>query len=144
ELLSRSRGSGLDPSEDQPENACVICLASPRECVLLPCGHVCCCFRCFQALPSHTCPICRSRISRVVPLYQGGEQRRVLPHPPPPDPGCGEACGTLTASEWQVVQHLAGAACLPGLPSLQCQNCKLAMDYRGLPAYLCLALPTDG
>ncbi|XP_044290437.1 mitochondrial ubiquitin ligase activator of nfkb 1-A-like isoform X1 [Varanus komodoensis] len=70
EELSRSRGSGLDPSEDQPENACVICLASPRECVLLPCGHVCCCFRCFQALPSHTCPICRSRISRVVPLYQ--------------------------------------------------------------------------
>ncbi|KAK1168374.1 mitochondrial ubiquitin ligase activator of nfkb 1-A-like isoform X1 [Acipenser oxyrinchus oxyrinchus] len=52
------------------ENACVICLSRPRGCVLLNCGHVCCCFRCYQALPSPNCPICRSAVSRVVPLYQ--------------------------------------------------------------------------
>ncbi|KAM8804934.1 mitochondrial ubiquitin ligase activator of nfkb 1-A-like [Eudromia elegans] len=52
------------------EDSCVICLARPRECVLLGCGHICCCFRCFQALPARLCPICRGPIERVVPLYQ--------------------------------------------------------------------------
>ncbi|XP_062987921.1 mitochondrial ubiquitin ligase activator of nfkb 1-A-like [Elgaria multicarinata webbii] len=69
EELSRRRGAE-QPEELLPENACVICLTSLRECVLLPCGHVCCCFRCFQALPARTCPICRGPIDRVVPLYQ--------------------------------------------------------------------------
>ncbi|XP_076001259.1 mitochondrial ubiquitin ligase activator of nfkb 1-A isoform X2 [Genypterus blacodes] len=52
------------------ENSCVICLSQPRECVLLNCGHVCCCLRCYQALPQPTCPICRQTIDRVVPIYQ--------------------------------------------------------------------------
>ncbi|XP_035400502.1 mitochondrial ubiquitin ligase activator of nfkb 1-A-like isoform X2 [Cygnus atratus] len=52
------------------EDSCVVCLSRPRECVLLGCGHICCCFRCFQALPSRLCPICRGPIDRVVPLYQ--------------------------------------------------------------------------
>lgn len=52
------------------EDSCVICLSRPRECVLLGCGHICCCFRCFQALPARLCPICRGPIDRVVPLYQ--------------------------------------------------------------------------
>uniref|UniRef100_A0A8C3Y2H2 endothelin-converting enzyme 1 n=1 Tax=Catharus ustulatus TaxID=91951 RepID=A0A8C3Y2H2_CATUS len=52
------------------EDSCVICLSRPRECVLLGCGHICCCFRCFQALPTRVCPICRGPIERVVPLYQ--------------------------------------------------------------------------
>ncbi|XP_077204335.1 mitochondrial ubiquitin ligase activator of nfkb 1-A-like isoform X2 [Paroedura picta] len=59
-----------ETGEEPPTSVCVICLAEPRQCVLLPCGHVCCCFRCFQALPRRTCPICRSPIDRVVPLYQ--------------------------------------------------------------------------
>ncbi|XP_028587546.2 mitochondrial ubiquitin ligase activator of nfkb 1-A-like [Podarcis muralis] len=70
ENLRHQQSAGLDLSEEPPENACVICLTSLRECVLLPCGHVCCCFRCFQAFPNRTCPICRSPIDRVVPLYQ--------------------------------------------------------------------------
>ncbi|KAJ7324702.1 hypothetical protein JRQ81_017722 [Phrynocephalus forsythii] len=68
-LLGQGRPP-LDLAEEPPENACVICLTNLRECVLLPCGHVCCCFRCFQALPNRTCPICRGAIERVVPLYQ--------------------------------------------------------------------------
>ncbi|CAB1317119.1 unnamed protein product [Coregonus sp. 'balchen'] len=52
------------------ENACVICLTQPRSCVLLDCGHVCCCYSCYQALPQPTCPICRQAIKRVVPVYQ--------------------------------------------------------------------------
>uniref|UniRef100_A0A8D0ELX0 RING-type E3 ubiquitin transferase n=1 Tax=Strix occidentalis caurina TaxID=311401 RepID=A0A8D0ELX0_STROC len=59
-----------EAGDGEPEDSCVICLTRPRECVLLGCGHICCCFRCFQALPSRLCPICRGPIDRVVPLYQ--------------------------------------------------------------------------
>ncbi|XP_046732131.1 mitochondrial ubiquitin ligase activator of nfkb 1-A isoform X1 [Silurus meridionalis] len=52
------------------ENTCVICLSNPRGCVFLDCGHVCCCYSCYEALPQPTCPVCRQGIIRVVPLYQ--------------------------------------------------------------------------
>ncbi|XP_068135445.1 mitochondrial ubiquitin ligase activator of nfkb 1-A-like isoform X2 [Hyperolius riggenbachi] len=58
-----------DESVDS-ERLCVICISKTRECVILPCGHVCCCFQCYQALPNQICPICRCHIERVVPLYQ--------------------------------------------------------------------------
>ncbi|KAM7108220.1 mitochondrial ubiquitin ligase activator of nfkb 1-A-like isoform 1-T1 [Ciconia maguari] len=61
---------GEEAGDGGPEDSCVICLTRPRECVLLGCGHICCCFRCFQALPARLCPICRGPIDRVVPLYQ--------------------------------------------------------------------------
>ncbi|MBN3296884.1 mitochondrial ubiquitin ligase activator of nfkb 1-A [Amia ocellicauda] len=72
ERLDASRTAAPGETEDPEllENACVICLTNPRSCVLLECGHVCCCFSCFQALPVPTCPICRRDIVRVVPLYQ--------------------------------------------------------------------------
>nr|XP_009680487.1 PREDICTED: mitochondrial ubiquitin ligase activator of nfkb 1-A-like [Struthio camelus australis] len=59
-----------EAGDDGLEDSCVVCLTRPRECVLLGCGHICCCFRCFQALPTRLCPICRGPIDRVVPLYQ--------------------------------------------------------------------------
>uniref|UniRef100_A0A8C5DRT0 RING-type domain-containing protein n=1 Tax=Gouania willdenowi TaxID=441366 RepID=A0A8C5DRT0_GOUWI len=62
--------TGLQDGQDnQPDNTCVICLDQPRNCVLLYCGHVCCCFRCYQALPQPRCPICRQAIIRVATLY---------------------------------------------------------------------------
>ncbi|XP_041038702.1 mitochondrial ubiquitin ligase activator of nfkb 1-A isoform X1 [Carcharodon carcharias] len=64
------RKPGSTADDEIPENACVICLSKPRECVFLTCGHVCCCYDCHRALPSPICPICRSCIVRVVPLYQ--------------------------------------------------------------------------
>ncbi|XP_068196938.1 mitochondrial ubiquitin ligase activator of nfkb 1-A [Antennarius striatus] len=60
------RGRGAEEHED---NVCVICLDQPRDCILLECGHVCCCYRCYQALRHRWCPICRQNISRVIPLY---------------------------------------------------------------------------
>uniref|UniRef100_A0A8C5DCY1 RING-type domain-containing protein n=1 Tax=Gouania willdenowi TaxID=441366 RepID=A0A8C5DCY1_GOUWI len=57
-----------DGQDNQPDNTCVICLNQPRNCVLLYCGHVCCCFRCYQALPQPRCPVCRQAIIRVVQL----------------------------------------------------------------------------
>ncbi|TRY69715.1 hypothetical protein DNTS_035401 [Danionella cerebrum] len=64
------RGREEENEGESLENMCVICLSNPRGCVLLNCGHVCCCFRCYQALPQPICPICRQNIERVVPLYQ--------------------------------------------------------------------------
>ena len=58
-----------DAAEERVENPCVICLNQPRNCILLDCGHVCCCHTCYRALPCRQCPICRQDISRVVPLY---------------------------------------------------------------------------
>lgn len=60
--------TGQDEEEDTG-NTCVICLTQPRNCILLNCGHVCCCYSCYQALPQRKCPICRQSIMRVVPLY---------------------------------------------------------------------------
>lgn len=59
----------LDEDEEHIENACLICLSQPRNCILLDCGHVCCCHSCYQALPQRLCPICRQPINRVLPLY---------------------------------------------------------------------------
>ncbi|XP_069753322.1 mitochondrial ubiquitin ligase activator of nfkb 1-A isoform X2 [Narcine bancroftii] len=56
--------------DEIPANACVICLSKTRECVFLTCGHVCSCYDCYRALSTPICPICRSSIVRIVPLYQ--------------------------------------------------------------------------
>lgn len=56
-------------NENHIQNGCVICLDQPRDCILLDCGHVCCCHRCYMALPQRICPICRQSINRVVPLF---------------------------------------------------------------------------
>nr|XP_023674286.1 mitochondrial ubiquitin ligase activator of NFKB 1 isoform X2 [Paramormyrops kingsleyae] len=60
----------LGEGDELPDNACVICMSRARSCVLLDCGHVCCCFQCSQVLLQPICPICRQHINRVVPLYQ--------------------------------------------------------------------------
>ncbi|XP_068605224.1 mitochondrial ubiquitin ligase activator of nfkb 1-A [Brachionichthys hirsutus] len=67
--VPRAPGIGLG-EEVEVENACVICLVQPRDCIMLDCGHVCCCFSCYQALPRRRCPVCMQGIQRVLPLYQ--------------------------------------------------------------------------
>ncbi|KAM4729080.1 mitochondrial ubiquitin ligase activator of nfkb 1-A isoform 1-T2 [Anableps anableps] len=71
----RANTANADSSQDgatgnQMGNVCVICLTEPRDCILLDCAHVCCCYACFQALPQKWCPICRQNIVRVLPFYQ--------------------------------------------------------------------------
>jgi len=41
--------------------ACIVCLEAPREILLLPCRHVCCCKACADKL--ERCPVCRARKS---------------------------------------------------------------------------------
>ncbi|XP_020566701.1 mitochondrial ubiquitin ligase activator of nfkb 1-A isoform X1 [Oryzias latipes] len=70
----RANDGGVPPNEANnhsfPPNECVICLTQPRDCILLECGHVCCCFVCFQSMHQQKCPICRQDIVRVLPFYQ--------------------------------------------------------------------------
>lgn len=58
-----------EDGENNQENICIICLSQPRNCILLNCGHVCCCYTCYQALPQRRCPICRQDIVRVQQLF---------------------------------------------------------------------------
>ncbi|XP_072219148.1 mitochondrial ubiquitin ligase activator of nfkb 1-A [Leuresthes tenuis] len=58
------------PQDGADNHVCVICLSQPRDCILLDCGHVCCCHVCFLALHRRTCPICRQDVVRVLPFYQ--------------------------------------------------------------------------
>ncbi|XP_030608339.1 mitochondrial ubiquitin ligase activator of nfkb 1-A [Archocentrus centrarchus] len=69
DLRLHTNVTGPDDHQDTA-NLCVICLNQPRNCVLLDCGHMCCCYTCYQALPQRKCPICRQNIVRVLPLYQ--------------------------------------------------------------------------
>ncbi|XP_041848067.1 mitochondrial ubiquitin ligase activator of nfkb 1-A [Melanotaenia boesemani] len=66
----RSNEASEDGADHDTGNICVICLSQPRDCILLDCGHVCCCYVCFHTLPQRKCPICRQNIVRVLPFYQ--------------------------------------------------------------------------
>lgn len=57
-------------ADSDTRNICVICLSQPRDCILLDCGHVCCCYVCCQSMPQRKCPICRQNVVRVLPFYQ--------------------------------------------------------------------------
>jgi len=61
----RFTANNVDISQAPP---CVICLANPREVVILDCGHVCCCADCAQNLTTG-CPICRQPINQFWPAY---------------------------------------------------------------------------
>ncbi|XP_051513454.1 E3 ubiquitin-protein ligase LRSAM1-like isoform X2 [Myxocyprinus asiaticus] len=58
------------PNPDGPSSSeCVVCMEHESQMIFLPCGHVCCCQTCSDALQS--CPLCRSSISQRVRLYHG-------------------------------------------------------------------------
>ncbi|XP_026854323.2 E3 ubiquitin-protein ligase LRSAM1 [Electrophorus electricus] len=64
----------LTPTAPSPMNGsstseCVVCMELESQVVFLPCGHVCCCQVCSEAL--HSCPLCRADISQRVRLYHG-------------------------------------------------------------------------
>lgn len=50
--------------EDINDQECCICMADDKSVVFSPCGHYVCCFNC--AIQCELCPICRSRVLRVV------------------------------------------------------------------------------
>ncbi|KAL0965115.1 hypothetical protein UPYG_G00276990 [Umbra pygmaea] len=64
----------VTPSAPSPLDAasgseCVVCMETGSQVIFLPCGHVCCCQVCSDAL--QTCPLCRSKIAQHIRLYHG-------------------------------------------------------------------------
>ncbi|XP_078493357.1 baculoviral IAP repeat-containing protein 8-like isoform X3 [Ciona intestinalis] len=53
--------------ELQEERKCKICLDKVADIVFVPCGHLCTCTECAEAL--RKCPICRSKIERGIKTY---------------------------------------------------------------------------
>ncbi|XP_041428204.1 E3 ubiquitin-protein ligase LRSAM1 isoform X2 [Xenopus laevis] len=63
----------VEPSAPDTEVAnrnseCVVCMEQEAHIIFLPCGHVCCCTTCGNAL--HTCPLCRRDITQHLRIYQ--------------------------------------------------------------------------
>ena len=65
------------------QGTCVICLDAPRTHVFIPCGHVCTCRSCSNALIGQTpsdpwmddavplvqCPICKQAVQQIIPVF---------------------------------------------------------------------------
>lgn len=59
--------SAPTPLEGPGSSECVVCMETVSQVIFLPCGHVCCCQVCSEALQN--CPLCRSNISQRIRLY---------------------------------------------------------------------------
>ena len=69
QYFSTAKYSGTS-SETQRESemkSCRICMDHDIESMFLPCGHVCCCKKCAHSVT--LCPICRSRVERIMRAY---------------------------------------------------------------------------
>lgn len=55
------------PVEGPGGSECVVCMETVAQVIFLPCGHVCCCQVCSDALQN--CPLCRSSMSQRIRLY---------------------------------------------------------------------------
>ncbi|KAM9338609.1 E3 ubiquitin-protein ligase LRSAM1 [Symphorus nematophorus] len=59
--------SAPSPVEGPGSSECVVCMETGSQIIFLPCGHVCCCGVCSDALQN--CPLCRSTIAQRIRLY---------------------------------------------------------------------------
>ncbi|CAN9504751.1 unnamed protein product [Ophioblennius macclurei] len=55
------------PVDGPSSSECVVCMETVAQVIFLPCGHVCCCQVCSDALQN--CPLCRSSMSQRIRLY---------------------------------------------------------------------------
>jgi hypothetical protein len=53
-----------DAASDCEASLCSLCYAARMDCVLMPCGHVCCCHGCADRLT--ICPLCRVRVRKTL------------------------------------------------------------------------------
>ncbi|XP_040915198.1 E3 ubiquitin-protein ligase LRSAM1 [Toxotes jaculatrix] len=59
--------SAPSPVEGPGSSECVVCMETGAQVIFLPCGHVCCCQVCSDAVQN--CPLCRGNISQRIRLY---------------------------------------------------------------------------
>uniref|UniRef100_A0A7S4SA61 RING-type domain-containing protein n=1 Tax=Alexandrium monilatum TaxID=311494 RepID=A0A7S4SA61_9DINO len=63
-------GEGADGEDD---GTCAICMERPADTAVVPCGHMCGCFACLQALhgaQGAQCPICRGPVASTIRIYR--------------------------------------------------------------------------
>ncbi|ELU14923.1 hypothetical protein CAPTEDRAFT_213689 [Capitella teleta] len=67
QMASEGNNNG---DENENRESCVVCLANPRELIVLECGHLCLCGDCARELPQpRRCPICRGAVARLLPVF---------------------------------------------------------------------------
>jgi hypothetical protein len=54
-------------SEENQAALCVECKAAPRDCALLPCGHIILCNKCAEV--KQACPYCASAVARRLSMF---------------------------------------------------------------------------
>lgn len=68
-LLDEARAQREAHGHDLPESLmCVVC-CGVRDVLLLPCRHVCVCSECALKLEPRVCPVCRTDIERIQPVF---------------------------------------------------------------------------
>jgi len=55
------------------ELLCSKCMQEDINCIMLPCGHRCCCYQCGQSrkAANEGCPFCSNEVTQVLKIYQG-------------------------------------------------------------------------
>lgn len=66
-ILWSFRGVAKSTPSKEAALACVVCLEAPRQILLMPCRHVCCCKDCAERL--ERCPICRTETSSLAEVF---------------------------------------------------------------------------
>ena len=72
--LSHAADPPTAASNDAPASCCVVCLDAPPALACVPCGHVCLCDACGQALAARAaarfkCPVCRLKVQCTMRVY---------------------------------------------------------------------------
>eukprot|EP00928_Gymnodinium_smaydae_P073720 TRINITY_DN56872_c0_g1_i1.p1 TRINITY_DN56872_c0_g1~~TRINITY_DN56872_c0_g1_i1.p1 ORF type:complete len:656 (+),score=39.55 TRINITY_DN56872_c0_g1_i1:42-2009(+) len=71
-LVSASAEATVSNQRDD-NDSCVVCLESPADSAVIPCGHMCGCQSCLQSIKSSRealCPICRGPVSSVIRIFR--------------------------------------------------------------------------
>lgn len=68
-VLDEARARREAQGNDLPESLmCVVCCGL-RDVLLVPCRHVCVCSECALKLNPRVCPVCRTEIERIQPVF---------------------------------------------------------------------------
>lgn len=69
---AKAKEANLAAAEDA--NLCSICLERPKDCAVVPCGHICGCEKCLSSIQKKSakpaCPVCRCRISSLLRTFR--------------------------------------------------------------------------
>mmetsp|Transcript_91396 Transcript_91396/g.181705 ORF Transcript_91396/g.181705 Transcript_91396/m.181705 type:complete len:368 (+) Transcript_91396:81-1184(+) len=68
--IQGSPSAGADASDGDNQKNCVVCLTTPKDTALMPCGHFCVCYECGASLrlspARNRCPLCRQEVHDIM------------------------------------------------------------------------------